>query len=207
MDSIGELFDKVKQEAKVLLGDKSKDKVYSSRNDFPDEATAAREFTRSVTKLFRVDAWSDLPGFNSTFELYGNNGERKAEGQPRVGDYIRISLPGPLPENWVEIIDLRTSDQEAEFTVSPSPHPQPKSPDEAKEVKHFFHKEATSTFRVKRQGNAIEAFEIGKNEAINNRGEEAGDRALVNTVVAEGGWAGVQAIQWNKLTDYLVHLL
>lgn len=28
----------------------------------------------------------------------------------------------------------------------------------------------------------------------------------MNTLVAEGGWAGVQGLQWDKLTRYLVHL-
>jgi hypothetical protein len=49
------------------------------------------------------------------------------------------------------------------------------------------------------------AFEIGKNEGINNQGEDAGDRKLINTLIAEGGWAGFQELQWKKLTDYLVH--
>jgi hypothetical protein len=66
-------------------------------------------------------------------------------------------------------------------------------------------KEATSTFRVQRRGKSIYAYEIGKNEGINNEEEDAGNRKLINTLFAEGGWAGVQKLQWKKLTDYLVH--
>jgi hypothetical protein len=29
---------------------------------------------------------------------------------------------------------------------------------------------------------------------------------VINTVVAKGGWAVGQQMQWKKLTDYLVHL-
>jgi hypothetical protein len=79
-------------------------------------------------------------------------------------------------------------------------------PDEEKKVEHFFTKEASSTFRVDLIGTTLWACEIGQNERINNHGEEAGARALVNTVIAEGGWAGVQKLQWDSLTQYLVHL-
>ncbi len=76
----------------------------------------------------------------------------------------------------------------------------------ATEIKHFFIKEASSTFRVERHGTLIKALEIGKNEGINNQGPEAGDRTVINTLIAEGGWALFQEMQWDKLTRYLVHL-
>ena len=66
-------------------------------------------------------------------------------------------------------------------------------------------KEATSKFKVERLLGSIHAYEIGVNEAINNKGEEAGNRKSINTLVAEGGWAGFQKLQWEKLTNYLVH--
>jgi hypothetical protein len=73
-------------------------------------------------------------------------------------------------------------------------------------VAHFFGGEATSTFRVELQGNTLVASEIGRDERINNQGNEAGGRAVVNTLIAEGGWALFQQMQWKKLTDYLAHL-
>jgi hypothetical protein len=201
MGNIGDFLDKVWQEGEAIFGDQSKDTTFSSQRTLPDRAGAEVAFARAVAKLFAVDGWSDLSGLTSTFALHDALGQKKAGDSPQVGDYIEIVLPGPLPENWVKVIDLRSDAERAEFTVSPSPAPgQADSP----EVKHFFSKEATSTFRVSLRGNTIEAVEIGRNEGINNKGPEAGDRALVNTVVAVGGWAGVQAIQWNKLTDYLV---
>ncbi len=89
------------------------------------------------------------------------------------------------------------------FTVSPSENPQEKENNQ--ETKHFFTQDATSTFQVELQGKRIIAKEIGKDEAINNQGDEAGSRAMINTLIAEGGWAVFQKIQWQKLTDYLVH--
>jgi hypothetical protein len=113
-------------------------------------------------------------------------------------------LPGPVPENWVIVTDIKEEENMAEFTVSPSIDPTEKNK-ERKEIKHFFIDEATSTFRVEILDKTIYAFEIGRNEGVNNEGEEAGKRKLINTLVAEGGWAGFQKFQWEKLTGFLVH--
>lgn len=200
-----DLINKVKKEAAVLTGDATKDKQYSNQNSYQDEASAREAFERSRQKLFDVNRWSELPGINSTFELFSETGVKLTQPVDKPGYYIRIELPGPTPENWVHITELNQDGNMAEFVVHPSRKPQP-APDEKNEIKHFFAKEASSTFRVERNGSTITAYEIGRNEAINNQGEEAGDRAVANTLIAEGGWAGVQKLQWDKLTAYLVHI-
>jgi len=198
------IVNKLKHEAKVLTGDASKDKVYSNENEYPDAASARQAFDEAKAKLFDVNRWTDLPGINSTFQLFDASGNKTDKTLDAPGYFIRIELPGPTPENWVQVTDVKVGKNMAEFIVHPSQKPAP-APNEANEIKHFFAKEASSTFRVELNGNTLSAYEIGKNEAINNQGEEAGDRALSNTLIAEGGWAGVQALQWNKLTAYLVH--
>ncbi|RAU81788.1 hypothetical protein [Pontibacter arcticus] len=199
------IVDKVKEEIKVLQGDASKDKVYANEQEFADEAAALAAFKRSQEKLFDVNRWSELEGFNSTFTLYDANGNPAENEVAQEGFYMQIILPASPIENWVRITDVRRQDNLVEFTVHPSEKPKPTN--EGREVtQHFFVKEASSTFRVTKEGIKLAAFEIGKNETINNTGEEAGNRALLNTLVAEGGWAGVQALQWDKLTRYLVHL-
>ena len=200
-----DIVNKVKKEVEVLKGEEVKNKAYTQENTYPDEASAVAAFESAKQKLYRVNAWSDLPGLNSTFEVYKPTGVLAEGGTVALNDYIKIVLPGPVPENWVQVTDIREGKDEAEFTVHPSPSP-PGHAGDATEIKHFFIKEASSTFGVARQGNQLKAFEIGKNEGINNQGEEAGDRSAINTLVAEGGWAGFQAIQWEKLTAYLVHL-
>ena len=200
-----DIVNKVKKEFDVLRGEDAKDKEYANENSYPDEQQARQAFEHSRQKLFEVDRWSDLPGINSTFQVFDAAGNKSGAGKPVVGDYIKIILPGPAPENWVKVTDLREEENMAEFVVHPSPAPASQT-DNPAVVKHFFSKEASSAFRVERQGNVIKAFEIGRNEVINNQGAEAGDRAVVNTLVAEGGWAGFQALQWDKLTRYLVHL-
>ena len=198
------IINKVKEEAKVLQGEASKDKVYTTSNTFPDEATARQAFENAKAKLFDVNRWSNLPGINSTFTLYDLTGKQVDGPVNKPGDYIKIDLPGPTPENWVHITEVNIEENRAEFIVHPSKEPQQPAEDGA-EIKHFFAKEASSTFRVELNETTLTGYEIGKNEAINNQGEEAGDRAVANTLIAEGGWAGIQALQWNKLTAYLVH--
>ena len=201
---IKKVIETIKQEASALLGEATKDTRFSSEHVYPNEQLAAEAFAQSVNKLFAVNGWSGLPGITSTFQLHDADGQPKAAGGPVVGDYVRIDLPGPTPENWVKIVAINSSDNQAEFTVRPSHNPQTAT-QEARPVEHFFSSEASSTFRVEQEGNRIIASEIGKNERINNDGDEAGDRPVINTLIAEGGWAYFQRVQWKKLTDYLVH--
>ncbi|WP_224996469.1 hypothetical protein [Cesiribacter sp. SM1] len=201
---IGDFVNKIKTEVKVIKGDETKDKLFSSTNHFSSIDEAVKEFLRSKEKLFHVNDWSKLPGISSGFKLYDAHGAVKETAIPQVGDFIFIDLPGPSPETWVEVIDVKEEADWAEFTVSPSHDPREQGK-EVREVEHFFADEATSTFRVERKDNAISACEIGMEEGVNNRGKEAGGREIVNTVIAVGGWILFQEIQWRKLTDYLVH--
>lgn len=194
----------IKKEKKVIQGEATKDLTYSSEHAFSDVLEATKEFHRSVNKLFDVDRWTDLPGISARFELHDAQGRRKTASEPTVGDHIKILLPGPFPENWVNVTDMQIGNESAQFTVSPSHDPNAQG-QERKEIKHFFSDGATSTFKVERVKNILRAYEIGRNEGINNQGEEAGDRKIMNTLIAEGGWLIFQKVQWEKLTNYLVH--
>ena len=199
------VIDEVRHEVDVLKGEDTRHRTYSSQRTFPDEAAARDGFARSKEKLFRVNGWSDLSIFTANFTLHDQTGTQRVDRQPQVGDYILIELPGPMPENWVRVIHVADEDQSAEFTVKPSPNPQ--RPDKVtEEVTHFFQAQARSTFRIERTNTIITAYEIGRDEAINNQDAQAGDRALINTLIAEVGWLFQQPIQWKTLTDYLVHL-
>lgn len=202
---IKDIVNKIKKEVEVIKGEETKDKVYSNANTFTDEATAKQEFERSKAKLFDVNAWTKLSGINSTFKLYDLRGKRSNAKHIETGYFIKIVLPASTMDNWVQVSAMQDTDTLAEFIVHPSEKPKQLA-DNNEEVKHFFIKEASSTFRVTREGNTITGYEIGKNEGINNQDEEAGNSALLNTLVAEGGWALFQELQWDKLTKYLVHL-
>ena len=192
---------KIFKEGKVLQGKATKDKTYFSEHRYPDIATAKGAYEWAKKKLMDVNGWSEMPGLTSKFELYDKFGQRVQDRGIKTGDYIKIILPGPAPQNWVKVTNISAKDHSSEFVVNPSENPQKGG----HEVEHFFIKEATSTFKVELKGTTLYAYEIGRNEGINNQGMEAGDRELVNTLVAEGGWAAFQKIQWKNLTDFLVH--
>ncbi len=200
--SIISFFNDLTREIKILLGEGSKDKIYSSQNSFPDRQIAGKEFERSKEKLFDVNRWSDFPGVSSKFELYDKQARPSQAKKPEIGYFIKILLPGPTPENWVQVTHLHEEKEMAEFTVNPCKDPLNNDDD----VEHFFVKEATSTFKVELKNTTIHAYEIGKNEKVNNQdNREAGKRKAINTLLAAGGWAGFQKLQWEKLTKYLVH--
>lgn len=203
IDKIKEGINELIKEGEVVAGDRSKNTFFSSKKDFSLETEAREAFLAAKEKLFDVNGWTKIPALaNSTFHLYDGNGFPLASKRVKVGDYIKILLPGPLPENWVKVIDLKDAEEFAEFTVKPS-HDPVTSGDETV-VEHFFHEGARSIFKVKKEGLTIIASEEGKNEAINNEGQEAGTRKVLNTMVSEGGWVGFQKYQWKNLTDFLV---
>lgn len=202
---IKDILNKVTEHVKAAAGEESVDKTFHNEQQYPDAATARQEFERAKQKLFQVDRWSDLSGINSTFALYDAQGAKKNTPEPAVGDYVQIILPASTIENWVMITDLKQEENRAEFTVHPSENPQ-KHTKSAAETQHFFGSEASSTFRVELKGLTLRAYEIGQNERANNQGAESGDREVLNTMISAGGWAAFQALQWNKLTAYLVHL-
>ena len=194
---------KIREEAKVLKGEKSKNKTYSTTREFTDEGSASLEFPRVKERLFDVNAWSSIPGIaNAVFELHRPDGKFLRKNYVDKGDFIRIDLPGPLPFYWVRVTDLSASDTRAEFMVQPTYDPTER--DDKTVTDHFFKDQARSIFRVERNGREITAMEIGLDEAINNEKAEAGEKGLINTLVSAGGWAVLQKYQWKNLTDYLV---
>ncbi len=196
----------IREERKFIVGDATKDITFTTSRTFATDEEAKEMFNISVERLFAVDRWTDLPGISSRFELHDEDGEKKEAARPKVGDHIKIILPGVPLDNWVAVTEVKERDGSAEFTVSPCNDPKATG-EERKQIKHFFTAGATSTFRVELEGGTITAWEIGRNEGINNKGEEAGGRKVVNTLIAEGGWAGFQRLQWEKLTNYLVDQL
>lgn len=204
-DKASKGLENIKEEGKVLKGEKSKDKIYSTSRRFDDADSASFEFSRSKERLFNVNAWSNIPGVaNASFELFTQEGEPLNRNAVQNGDFIKIDLPGPLPFYWVKVIEMSEEKDSAQFTVQPTYDP---TDDDDKTVTdHFFQDKARSIFRVERKDVEITAMEIGIDEAINNHEDEAGNKALVNTLVSEGGWAAFQKYQWKNLTDYVVGL-
>ena len=202
-DKIKDFFGKTINETEALKGNVAKDKYFFSEKEFPRNYHAVEEFRKSKNRLFDVNSWSKISHpLSANFSLHNQSAEGVVEVLPQLNYYIAIDLPGPLPIYWVKVIDIKNADSFAEFTVQPSEDPT-KNTDKEK-TQHFFQKGATSTFRVEINDNKIKASEIGKNEAINVKSDEAGIQAPINALVAETGWNGFQKIQWENLCKYIV---
>lgn len=197
---IKSIVDAVQHGIDLLKGEESIDKTYHSQHTHPDETTARQALARAKEKLFEVNQWSEISSITADFFLHDSNGQPKPTGKVAVGDYVKIVLPGPGPENWVYVIQVVDEANKAEFTARPSANPL----EQKQQTEHFFSESATSTFRVELAGTTITASQIGQNESVNNQEPQAGDRAVVNTLIASGGWLFYQKIQWQMLTDYLV---
>ena len=184
----------------LLKGDDSVDKTFCSQKNHPDHQTAQQAFASAREKVFDVNRWSDVSSLTAGFVLHDAAGHPKPSGRPAVGDFIRLELPGPTPENWVTVTQVVDEERKAGFTARPCADPH----ENENRTEHFFTDESTSTFRVEWAGNTLTACQIGENERINNQNPEAGGRAVVNTVIATAGWLFYQKIQWKILMDYLV---
>lgn len=199
--------EKAKDVKQVFEGDKSVNRTYTSYNTFLDDKEAIEAFELAKARMYKVNAWGKIPGpENADFILFDENGIQSDKLKPKVDYYIKTILPGGLPENWVRIIDVQEDPDSASFTVRPSKNPTEEAQHPAETV-HFFKSSATSTFKLEREGNRLKAMEMGINESINNQGPEAGDRKMINTMVAEAGWALIQEKQWKNVTDYIVGLI
>lgn len=193
-----EIIEKAKLEFKALQGEAGKNKIFKAEQKFSTPEEAQKQFPGAIKRLLNLNKWTEESGIRSTFELYDKNGARKKADKPEIGDYFKVILPGIPLDNWMHITDLKTGVHQAEFTGHPCANPQEKH---SQITSHFFVKEASSTFRVEVDGTRIKAYQIGLNETINNQ-DQAGARAIPNTLIAEAGWAGMQFIQWQNLVAF-----
>jgi hypothetical protein len=193
-----DIIEKAKLELKALQGETGKNKTFQAEQRFFSSETAQNQFAGAIKRLLNINKWTEESGIRATFLLYDNTGQEKKADKPEIGDYFKVILPGVPLENWMQVTDIKTSIHSAEFTAHPCANPQENHPEI---TAHFFVKETSSTFRVNVDGTRIKAYQIGLNEKINNH-EQAGSRALANTLIAEAGWNGMQFIQWENLTAF-----
>lgn len=161
---------------------------------------ARAQFEHARTRLFNVNDWSDLGFFTAKFELYDPNLIHTST-LLELGSYIKIIFPMAMPENWVKVTEIYTDDSKVYFIVHPVSNPME---DSSEKVAHFLQEKASSIFKVEIDGTRVYGYEIGRNEVINNSGTKAGNRKFINTVMAWGGWLGMQRYQWGKLTNHFV---
>ena len=168
-------------------------------------AEAIDTYRRACKRLLNPPIWHELAGWaTANFSLVEQNGQ-EIPRLIRLGDYIRIDIPGPGPASgdgydWVKVVMLEDhSEPEAEdewvgMKVQPST-----GPGKAGDPAHFFDVHASSTFIIERNGNTVTAFYHGRNEVPNTATEKISDN-IRNAIVAAGAIIGLSEAQWSALS-------
>ena len=173
-----------------------------------DSPEARRFFVQAKARLFDIANWGNISeGITASFTLTDKYGSIKA-GLPKVGDHIRINIPGPGSlagegYDWVRIeIVEEMGEQDWEFCfikVRPSEDPAKKEG-----TAHFFESQATSTFIIRREGTLLVAEIHGRNEKPNTSSKWLTDN-IRNLLVSTAATSGLAKIQWQKLAKGLLN--
>lgn len=181
----------------------------SSQTRLDNKEAAKQLFQTAVSKLVQVNNWKKWCGeLSSDFRLIDTSGS-PVEGNAKVGQYMRIDIPGPGTKagdgyDWVFIEQLEyvPVSEEEEIQIMTA---RPSEPPGKDETAHFLTDEATSSFIVHRRDLLVQATVIGRNELPNTDSSGFTDK-LRNAVVGASGAAGISKLQWKALTAALVEL-
>ena len=167
-------------------------------------------FQNASNRLMDINNWQKIcGGEGAEFTLTDKQGEKVNNGHPKIGDLIKIKLPGPANKegegfDWVRIEEFEDSksllsDSEVfGFRVRPVENPKNKTGNGA----HFYTTDATSTFLIIRYSHSVFALERGKNETPNDRGSWT--TKIRNWVVALAAMIGLSKPQWQRLMSGLL---
>lgn len=156
-------------------------------------------------RFFSINDWRKYCNESSAdFKLCNSSGTI-VDRLPKIGDYIRIDIPGPGGKegrsyDWVQIvmIDANIPDR-IMIQCRPSKDPVKEN---SRKIAHFYSNAATSTFVISKQGNILKAGIYGRNEYPNLKSGFL--NCIRNIAIAIGGMLGFSKIQWKCLTDGLI---
>ncbi len=193
---------------------------------FANRSEASKAYDEAVTKLTNPNNWYDTASIpmtgsvfdennmmmnaseNGTFKLIDSSGKPVTRA-PKVGDYLKINIPGPTGDDWVKIEaidkkgDSKTPTESTSITVRPSAPPGSPA---GTPVKHFYSGAATNTLVVERKGNTVTAGVYGRNEVPNTGSGIGKPTKALNYSVAQGAMNGASNPQWDNLTKGLLGL-
>lgn len=173
-----------------------------------DEAAAI--FAAACSQMLDINKWHKLIGSASAhFALKDANGD-DINPPAKVGNYIRIDIPGPGPSSgdgydWarVELIDdhRNATGEEESMGMRVRSSKNPKRKDA--EVAHFFTGDATSVFIIHRKANVVTSSYHGRNEKLNTDTEKVYDK-IRNAIVGTGAFTGLSELQWSLLISAFI---
>ena len=165
----------LKEKTKIIEGEKPVDTHFSSWYDYPSQEEAYKYFKLKSEKFLHIDGWNEFSGkANARFKLFDASGN-ETTGQLKERYYIKIDLPGPVPMYWVKVEKISIASDFLQITVRPSSDPSSLN-ESSNTTAHFFQSDAVSIFTFKRYNNRLYAAETGRNEKVNNKEPEAGER-------------------------------
>ena len=176
-----------------------------AQKSFADAQTALSFFHIAKKRLLDVNHWQHMAGdAMAKFTLTNSNGDilnRPAQ----KGDYFKIDIPGPgtvagKGYDWVQVeaLDYITEPDMDVVAIRVRPTADPQQPGEG--TAHFFSKDSTSTFTVRREGNKVFSSIHDRNARPNTEAEHITDKVR-NTAVATGAITAFAKLQWQQLVD------
>ena len=127
----------------------------------------------------------------------------------KVGNFIKIDIPGPGSPSgsgydWTEIIEIQNGMENQDnpffaFTLKPCPAPD----SDVETVAHFYNKDSTNTFIVRRIGTCIYAEVHGRNQ-IENTSEGPILDIVRNKAIAIGSKFGFGSLNWIGFANALL---
>ncbi|MET3114204.1 hypothetical protein AAKU52_001937 [Pedobacter sp. CG_S7] len=173
------------------------------------ETEAIRFFKIVKERLLDVNHWAEIAGIGMSHFFLTDAGGNLVQRNATGGDLIKIDIPGPGTKigtgyDWVEIEEIKEQIMDGADILSMTVRPAVNPLTEEKDIAHFLTNQATSTFQVKRIGNAIYAEEHGRNEVPNTATENTLDN-IRNTFVGWGAKIGLAYPQWKALVKGLLH--
>ncbi|CAN5467297.1 hypothetical protein BH23BAC1_BH23BAC1_23130 [soil metagenome] len=193
---------KLAQKGKAIKGEEGVNSCFNHIKKFDNEETAIKIFNQQKEKFLDIDYWTSLSDIeNMAFLHYDGKGE-KVRRKIKVNDFVKVELPGPLPDYWVKIEIIKESPEKVEITVRPTYDPT-KRPLEKEVTAHFFDRDTLNILIFEREREKLKAEVRGISAVVNNEGTQAGDHEVLNTTVAVGGWFGMQKRQWESFTKNL----
>jgi hypothetical protein len=170
------------------------------------EKEAKERYAITLGRLTAINDWDSISGniISSSFLLCDEKGQ-KLNGIPRIGDYIRIDVPGPGTGNgdgfdWVKIENIleRSFIHKSLYMIQVRPACCPLN--DIEEVAHFFSPEATSNFLVARVGLKVMSGIFGRNESPNTSVQHLSD-IVRNQVTAGFAFLRFSDMQWRALIN------
>ncbi len=164
-------------------------------------------FTEAKRRLLNVNQWDKLCGkLSAVFKLTDEKGNG-IEGDPKVGNYFKIDIPGPGTASgkgydWARVEEVEENKNEQEdsesilIRVRPSDNPSTND----NNIAHFFSDKATSNFVVSREKKVVTAAVYGRNEVPNTSTNKPLDKTR-NAVVGTTAIAGFSNPQWESLAN------